>query len=57
MKAQNRIEKALHEQTRYLAQQQSLANNKMDQNMRWFIGLMITMIITLIVGVFFQPHL
>gem|GEM_PF-3903267 len=57
MDNKNRIEEAFHEQTRFLNQQQALANEKMDRNMRWLIGLMVTMIVAFVVATFFQSSL
>ena len=54
---QSTIEKAFHEQTQYLAQQQALANDKLDQTVRWMIGLMISMIVALVAAIFLQPHI
>ena len=67
MDTENRIEKAFHNQTQYLAKQQALANEKLDSNLvianekldstiRWMVGLMITMIIAVVVATFIQPH-
>lgn len=58
MDTENRIEKAFHEQTRYLDQKfdtaMRTANERYDQNQRWMIGLTITIVVTLIAGMFFQ---
>lgn len=54
MDTEGRIEKAFHEQTKYLAQQQAVANEKMDNNVRWIIGLIVTMTIAIILAVLFK---
>lgn len=65
MDTERRIEKAFHEQTRYLSQQQSTANEKfdkqwsltqekLDNTIRWMIGLMVTMTIAIVLAVFFR---
>ncbi len=54
MDTERRIEKAFHEQTQYLAQQQAIANEKMDNNVRWMIGIIITMTIAIILAVLFK---
>ncbi len=51
------IQNAVHEQTQYLTQQQALANERLDVTIRWMVGLMITMIVTLVVAIFLQPHI
>ncbi len=57
MNTEHRIEKAFHDQTKYLAQQQSLANEKLDNTVRWMIGLMITMIVAAVLAIFIQPFI
>ena len=47
MDTERRIEKAFHEQTQYLSQ-------KMDNNVRWMIGLIVTMTIAIILAVLFK---
>ena len=47
MDTERRIEKAFHEQTQYLGQ-------KMDNNIRWMIGLIVTMTIAIILAVLFK---
>ncbi len=54
MDTEKRIEKAFHEQTQYLAQQQAIANQKLDNNVRWMIGLIVTMTIAIILAVLFK---
>jgi hypothetical protein len=54
MDTERRIEKAFHEQTQYLAQQQAIANEKMDNNVRWMIGLIVTMTVAIILAVLFK---
>ncbi|MEO1207638.1 MAG: hypothetical protein AAFV45_15025 [Pseudomonadota bacterium] len=56
MDTERRIEKAFHEQTQYLSQQQTTANAKIDQAIRdmnaqtkWIIGLFIALIAAIIV--------
>lgn len=51
------IQNAVHQQTQYLTQQQALANEKLDTTIRCMVGLMITMIVTLVVAIFLQPHI
>ncbi|MDW3191281.1 MAG: hypothetical protein R8G66_02920 [Cytophagales bacterium] len=57
MDTERRIEKAFHEQTQYLSQQQALANDKLDNTVRWMVGLMITMIVALVAAIFLQPYI
>jgi tetrahydromethanopterin S-methyltransferase subunit G len=47
MDTERRIEKAFHEQTQFLSQ-------KMDNNIRWMIGLIVTMTIAIILAVLFK---
>ena len=47
MDTERRIEKAFHEQTQFLSQ-------KMDNNVRWMIGLIVTMTIAIILAVLFK---
>lgn len=54
MDTERRIEKAFHEQTQYLAQQQAIANEKLDNTLRWMIGLIVTMTIAIILAVLFK---
>lgn len=54
---QNRFEIALKEQARHLDERQVRFEDKLDTNMRWMIGLMITMIITVVVAIFIEPSI
>lgn len=56
MDTERRIEKAFHDQTKFLNQQQALANEKIDTTIRWGAGLIITMIIALVLAIFIQPY-
>lgn len=65
MDTERRIEKAFHKQTQFLSQktdeiertsreQTQFMTQKMDNNVRWMIGLIITMTITIILAVLFK---
>ena len=56
MDTERRIEKAFHDQTKFLNQQQALANAKLDTTIRWGAGMIITMIIALVLAIFIQPY-
>jgi len=56
MDTEKRIEKAFHDQTKFLNQQQALANEKLDTTIRWGAGLIITMIVALVLAIFIQPY-
>ena len=51
---ERRIEKAFHEQTQFLTQKLDTQNQKMDSNIRWMIGLIVTMTIAIIGAVLFK---
>ena len=57
MDTENRIERAFHDQTKFLNQQQALANEKLDTTIRWGAGLIITMIVALVLAIFIQPYI
>ena len=54
MDTECRIEKAFHEQTRYLSEQQKRTDAKLDNTMRWSTGLFITMTVAIILAVLFK---
>lgn len=54
MDTERRIEKAFHEQSQYLTQQQNITNEKIDNTLRWIIGLFITMTIAIVLAVLFK---
>lgn len=65
MDTERRIEKAFHEQTQFLSQrtdriqdafheQTKFLSQKMDSNVRWMIGLIVTMTVAIIAAVLFK---
>ena len=58
MDTERRIEKAFHEQTQFLSQKtdaiQHTLSEKMDNSVRWMIGLIITMTVAIILAVLFK---
>lgn len=54
MDTERRIEKAFHEQKQYLAQHQAIPNEKLDNTLRWMIGLIVAMTIAIILAVLFK---
>mgnify|MGYP001800803784 CR=1 FL=1 len=55
---ERRIEKAFHEQTQFLSakldQRNDSISQKMDNNIKWMVGLVVTMTVAIIVAVLFQ---
>lgn len=51
MDTERRFEKAFHEQTQFLGQK---IDNKLDNTLRWMIGLIITMTVAIILAVLFK---
>ena len=51
MDTENRIEKAFHDQTKFLIAQQSVTDSKLESLTRWMIGLMVTISIAILVAV------
>lgn len=68
MDTERRIERAFHDQTVYfterfdramtnISQEMRESNEKLDNTIRWMVGLMITMIIAVVLAIFVQPHI
>lgn len=54
MDTERRIEKAFHEQTRFLSEKNDTLSQKIDNSVRWIVGLIVTMTIAIIMAVLFN---
>ena len=51
---ERRIEKAFHEQTRFLNIRLDAMNEKIDSQTKWLVGLILTMTLAILVAVLFK---